>query len=94
MDWLSREASHRDNGDEDIRLEVEQLARTLDRMGVTGRRRLAQIVGAHYWYKGEFDRAIGVALAEGKIREVDHSSPEGDTLYGPPEDSDTDSGVT
>ncbi len=92
MDWLSREASFRRdrNRDEDIRLEVEQIAKTLKRMGVTGRRRLAQIVGAHYWYKGEFDRAIGVALAEGKIREVDYSSPEGDTLYAPPEGDDED----
>ena len=94
MDWLSREASPRRGADEDIRLEVEQLARTLERMGVTERRRLAQIVGAHYWYKGEFDRAVGVALAEGKIQEVEGDTPENGTFYAPPENGSPGSGET
>ena len=91
MDWLSRDSS-RHGTDEDIRLEVEQLARTLDRMGVTERRRLAQIVGAHYWYKGEFDRAVGIALAEGKIQEVEGDTTGSGTFYASlgnaPSDSD------
>ena len=50
-------------------------------MGVTERRRLAQIVGAHYWYKGEFDRAVGIALAEGKIQEVEGDTTGNGTFY-------------
>lgn len=91
MDWSSRESSRRGT-DEDIRLEVEQLARTLDRMGVTERRRLAQIVGAHYWYKGEFDRAVGVALAEGRIQEVEGDTAGNGTFYAPTGNGPYDSG--
>jgi hypothetical protein len=47
--------------------EMGQIVRALEARGPQGSDDLQQIVGATYWDRGRFDRALGYALADGHV---------------------------
>lgn len=47
--------------------EISQIVRALRVNGPLAPERLGELVGAPYWDPGRFDRAVGVAISDGRL---------------------------
>ncbi len=57
--------------DREVGREVDQLVRALRADGPLTPERLAELVGAAYWEPQRFDRALALALADGRCYRTD-----------------------
>ena len=62
------------SAEEDLEREIDVIARALHEHGATGRRELAQRVGARYWGPGRFRLALREAVEEGRARRLSRST--------------------
>ncbi len=53
--------------DRQVSHEMGQLVRALEAEGPLTAERLAVVVGARYWERGRFDRALALAVADGLV---------------------------
>ncbi|MGF1470861.1 MAG: hypothetical protein ACFB50_03860 [Rubrobacteraceae bacterium] len=81
--WSPRPQASHDATDHEVEREVDEIVETLEREGITDRRRLAELVRASHWGPRRFRTALRTAVAEGRIERVRRGVIGRYDLYGP-----------